>query len=133
DSKKTLVLSEGLLVYLTPEQVGALAIDLHAADSFRWWAIDIVAPQLLARLNKQWAPTLAAGRAVLQFAPEDGTDFFEPYGWREIEYRSTFEEGIRLRRHMRGAWFYRLIGKLSGSKGREKMRRIGGIALLERT
>ena len=83
------------------------------------------------RLNKQWAPTLAAGRAVLQFAPESGTRFFEPYGWREIEYRSTFEEGIRLRRHMRGAWFYRLIGRLAGSKGREKMRRIGGIALLE--
>ena len=131
--RSTLVLSEGLLVYLTPEQVGALAVDLHAPESFRWWAIDIVAPQLLARLNKQWAPTLAAGRAVLQFAPENGTGFFETYGWREIDYRSTFEEGIRLRRHMRGAWFYRLIGKLSGSKGREKMRRIGGIALLERT
>jgi len=133
DSKKTLVLSEGLLVYLTPEQVGALAADLHAPESFRWWAIDIVAPQLLVRLNKQWAPTLAVGRAVLQFAPENGTRFFEPYGWRELEYRSTFEEGIRLRRHMRGAWFYRLIGRLAGSKGREKMRRIGGIALLERT
>jgi methyltransferase (TIGR00027 family) len=132
DSKKTLILSEGLLVYLTPEQVGALAVDLHTPASFRWWAIDIVAPQLLARLNKQWAPTLAAGRAVLQFAPENGTHFFEPHGWREIDYRSTFEEGIRLRRHMRGAWFYQLIGKLSGNKGREKMRRIGGIALLER-
>jgi methyltransferase (TIGR00027 family) len=133
ESKKTLVLSEGLLVYLMPGEVAALAADLHAPDSFRWWAIDIVAPQLLVRLNKQWAPTLAAGRAVLQFAPESGTRFFEPYGWREIDYRSTFEEGIRLRRHMRGAWFYRLIGKLAGNKGREKMRRIGGIALLERT
>jgi methyltransferase (TIGR00027 family) len=132
DSKKTLVLSEGLLVYLTPEEVGALATDLHCPESFRWWAIDIVAPKLLRRLNKQWAPTLAAGRAVLQFAPENGTRFFEPFGWREAEYRSTFEEGHRLRRHMRGAWILRLIGKLSGAAGREKMRRIGGIALMER-
>ena len=133
DSKKTLVLSEGLLVYLTAEEVAALAADLHAPGSFRWWAIDIVAPQLLRRLNRQWAPSLAAGRAVLQFAPEDGTRFFEPYGWREKEYRSTFEEGMRLRRHMRGAWIYRLIGRLAGPGGQEKMRRIGGIALLERT
>ena len=133
DSKKTLVLSEGLLVYLTPDEVGALATDLHAPESFRWWAIDIVAPQLLRRLNRQWAPTLAAGRAVLQFAPENGTRFFEPYGWKEAEYRSTFEEGHRLRRHMRGAWIYRLIGKLAGPRGQEKMRRIGGIALLARS
>lgn len=133
ESRRTLVVSEGLLVYLTPGQVGALATDLHSPASFQWWAIDIVAPQLLRRLNKQWAPTLAAGRAVLQFAPEDGTRSFEAFGWKEIEYRSTFEEGVRLRRLMRGAWVYRLIGRLSGSAGREKMRRIGGIALLERT
>ncbi len=133
NSTKTLVLSEGLLVYLTPDEVGALATDLRTPESFRWWAIDIVAPRLLRRLNKQWAPSLASGRAVLQFAPENGTRFFEPYGWREAEYRSTFEEGLRLHRHMRGAWIYRLIGKLAGPRGQEKMRRIGGIALLERT
>ena len=133
DSKKTLVLSEGLLVYLTPDEVAALAADLHTPESFRWWAIDIVAPQLLRRLNKQWSTTLAAGRAVLQFAPENGTRFFEPFGWKEIEYRSTFEEGHRLDRQMRGAWILRLIGRLASAARREKMRRMGGIALLERT
>ena len=133
DSRKTLILSEGLLVYLTADEVAALATDLHAPESFRWWAIDIVSPPLLRRLNKRWAPTLAAGRAVLQFAPENGTRFFEPLRWKELEYRSTFEEGHRLKRQMRGAWIFRLIGRLSPAASREKMRRIGGIALLERT
>jgi len=96
-SRKTLVLSEGLLVYLTADQVAALATDLHTPESFRWWAIDIVSPPLLRRLNRQWAPTLAAGRAILQFAPENGTRFFEPFGWKETEYRSTFDEGRRLK------------------------------------
>jgi len=132
-SRKTLVLTEGLLVYLTTDQVAALASDVHTPESFRWWAIDIVSPPLLRRLNKRWAPTLAAGRAVLQFAPENGTRFFEPFGWKELEYRSTFEEGHRLKRQMRGAWIFRLIGQLSPAARREKMRRIGGIALLERT
>jgi methyltransferase (TIGR00027 family) len=131
-SRKTLVLSEGLLVYLTADQVAALATDLHTPESFQWWAIDIVSPPLLRRLNKQWAPTLAAGRAILQFAPENGTRFFEPFGWKETEYRSTFDEGRRLKRQMRGAWIFRLIGQLSPAARREKMRRIGGIALLER-
>lgn len=133
DSRKAMVLTEGLLVYLTADEVAALATDLHAPESFRWWAIDIVSPPLLRRLNKQWAPTLAAGRAVLQFAPENGTRFFEPFGWKEIEYHSTFEEGRRLKRQMRGAWILRLIGRLASAARREKMRRMGGIALLERT
>ncbi len=132
-SRKALVLTEGLLVYLTADEVAALASDLHAPESFRWWAIDIVSPPLLRRLNKRWAPTLAAGRAILQFAPENGTRFFEPFGWNEVEYRSTFEEGHRLNRQMRGAWILRLIGRLSSAASREKMRRIGGIALLGRT
>jgi methyltransferase (TIGR00027 family) len=133
DSRKTLVLSEGLLVYLTADEAAALATDLHAPESLRWWAIDIVSPSLLRRLNKRWAPTLAAGRAILQFAPENGTRFFEPFGWKEIEYRSTFEEGHRLKRQMRGAWILRLVGQLSSAASHEKMRRMGGIALLERT
>ena len=42
-----MVLSEGLLIYLTPEQVGTLARDLHAQPSFRWWLTDLASPQLL--------------------------------------------------------------------------------------
>ncbi len=34
-SKRALVVTEGLLIYLTPEQVGALATDLHAQPSFQ--------------------------------------------------------------------------------------------------
>ncbi|MGH7675228.1 MAG: class I SAM-dependent methyltransferase, partial [Gemmatimonadales bacterium] len=36
-----IVLSEGLLVYLAPEDVAALAADLHAQPSFQWWLIDL--------------------------------------------------------------------------------------------
>src|SRR5262249_6350835 len=45
-----LVLTEGLLIYLTREQVGELADDLHAIPEVRWWLTDIASPMLL-----QWA------------------------------------------------------------------------------
>src|SRR5262245_37755713 len=43
-AKKVLVATEGLLVYLTREQAGELADDVHAQPSFRFWLIDIVQP-----------------------------------------------------------------------------------------
>jgi len=43
------------------------------------------------------------------FDVREGTAFFLPHGWREVEYRSTWEEAKRLRRTMRLAWLWRLI------------------------
>src|SRR3989441_1639095 len=40
-ARRVLVISEGLLVYLTPEHVTALANDLATQPAFRWWLIDL--------------------------------------------------------------------------------------------
>src|SRR5258708_3895157 len=45
--KKVLVVTEGLLIYLTREQVGELAHDLSHQPAFYWWVIDIASPRLL--------------------------------------------------------------------------------------
>jgi methyltransferase (TIGR00027 family) len=42
--KRILVVSEGLLVYLSTEDVEALARDLHDQQSFCWWAFDLISP-----------------------------------------------------------------------------------------
>ena len=131
-SRRALVLSEGLLAYLADDEATALARDLHAVPAFRWWRIDLVSPKLLAMLNKRWGASLEAARAPLRFAPPEGTRFFEPAGWREAEFRGTLDEGWRLKRHMRGAWLLRLLGRLAGPEKREEFRRMGGIVLLER-
>src|SRR5207302_1564696 len=51
-ASRALVVTEGLLIYLTAEQAGALAADLHTAPSFRWWIIDIAHPRLLKMMNR---------------------------------------------------------------------------------
>ncbi len=128
-----LVVSEGLLIYLTPEQVAALADDLHAVPSFRWWLLDLATPRLLKMMEKNWGRAVAAGNAPFQFAPAESTRFFEPHGWVEAEFRSTWEEAYRLNRaDVPLAWLWRLLGRLSSAKRREEMRRFSGIALLGR-
>ena len=133
-SRRTLVVSEGLLVYLDAEVVRQLASDLHEPPAFRHWLLDLASPRLLewlARRNMgRWT---AAGGAPMKFGPAEGTAFFGPSGWREVEWRSTGEEGHRLGREMRGAWLWRLLWLVSSARRREAWRRFAGNALLERT
>src|SRR5438552_3291041 len=46
-AKRVLVITEGLLIYLTPEEVGGLAQDLAAPHSFQHWILDLASPGLL--------------------------------------------------------------------------------------
>jgi methyltransferase (TIGR00027 family) len=132
ESKRALVLTEGLLVYLTPDDVADLARALHEARTFQWWLIDIINPRLMQMIQKSWGKQLSAGNAPFRFAPETGTKFFEPYGWRELEWHSSMEEARRLNREMPFMWFWRFIGKLSSKKKQEEFRRMSGFPLLER-
>jgi methyltransferase (TIGR00027 family) len=132
NSKRVLVVSEGLLVYLTPGAVGALATDLHAQGSFRWWLMDIVKPQILKRMEKTWGKRVAEANAPFRFAPEESTEFFRRFGWREREFRSMMEESRRLKREMPLAWLWRFLMRVQPAARREKLRRMGGCALLER-
>lgn len=131
-SRKALVITEGLLVYLTAEQVGSLAEDLHAPPSFHSWVIDLASPQLLKWLQKRWGDTLEKGRAPMQFAPAEGTAFFTRHGWKEAEFRSSWVESKRLKREMPGAWLWNLIARLQSEKRREEGRRMSGVVLFER-
>jgi methyltransferase (TIGR00027 family) len=132
-ARRVLVVSEGLLIYLTPPAVASLAADLTTPASFRWWLIDLASPRLLKMMERTWGRAVAAGNAPFQFAPAEGTAFFPAHGWREAEFRSMWEEALRLKRTMPLAWLWNLVGKLYPKSKRDEFRRMSGIVLLERT
>jgi methyltransferase (TIGR00027 family) len=131
-ARRLLVIAEGLLIYLTPEQVAGLAQDLHAQPSFQWWLVDIAHPRLLKMMEKTWGQTLRAGNAPLRFAPAESTAFFRPHGWEESVFRPMFEESIRLKRTFPMARFWRFVMRFYPRKLREEMKRFSGVALLSR-
>lgn len=132
-SKQVLVVSEGLLIYLSREQVGALAEDLAAPPTFRWWLIDLAGPRILKMMAKTWGRAVAAGNAPFQFAPAEGSRFFDDHSWTEAEFRSMWEEANRLHRaEVPFAWLWRLLGRVSSARRREETRRMSGMVLLRR-
>ena len=128
-----LVITEGLLVYLEPDNVAEMARDLHDTAKAKWWLSDLASPMLLKFLEKKWSPKLRDGNAPFRFGPADGTGFFAPYGWREVEFRSSWDESLRLKRTMPHVWLWNLLRKLQPRGRQEEMRRMSGIMLLEST
>ena len=128
--RNVFVLSEGLITYLTPEQVKGLAKDLHAAGNLRAWAFDMASPLLLKLANRTWAKHMT--RAPLQFAPPSGERFFTGYGWRIAEIRFSLEEGERLNRMPPFGRFARASWRLMPEILRRPFRKMGKFVRLER-
>jgi methyltransferase (TIGR00027 family) len=127
----TLVITEGLLLYLQADNVAALSRELHDDARARWWLTDLASPQLLKMLSRRWAPSQQAGNAPFVFGPAEGSAWFDPHGWRELEWRSSFGESLRIDRTLRGgAWLWRLLDRLQSPARRESGRRMSGILLL---
>src|SRR3989449_3851536 len=95
-AKRALVIAEGLLVYLKPDDVTALAKDLAAQPAFRWWLIDLGSPALQQFLSRTWGNQLRSGNAPMLFFPEEGTAFFAPAGWRSEEHTSELQSRLHL-------------------------------------
>ncbi len=128
--QRALVIAEGLLVYLGPEGVEALAADLRAVPAVEWWLIDLASPKVLTWMERSWGKQVAAGGAPFRFAPAEGTAFFARLGWREEAYRSMGEEAERLGR---APWWWpipKLLGHFTSAKKREEARRMSGCVLL---
>lgn len=131
-ARKMLVITEGLLVYLSDAEVISLAGAIHAMPSARWWLSDIASPMLLEFMRKEWGRAVDLAKAPFKFGPADSAAFFAPLGWREISFRSQMEEARRLGREMSGMWLWRIVGLLMPPRRRAALKKMSGIIVLER-
>ena len=130
EAKNALIVSEGLLAYLTNEQVGGLAEDLAEPAGFRRWVTDLMSPKLRDILMKEIGSKLNEARAPLVFGPEEGPEFFTPQGWKPTDVRSMLHWAAKKNRVN---FLLRLLALFPDSKGRKPSAPWGGVILLEKT
>jgi methyltransferase (TIGR00027 family) len=129
-AKSVFVITEGLLVYLTEDEVIALSQDLAQQASFAWWAVDLVSPRLLRMLQAGMGSQLGGAGAPLKFAPEKGPGFFAQHGWKPVEARSVLHEAARLKRL---PLLRRPLAWLPDTRGTKPNQPWGGVCLLARS
>ena len=133
DAGKMLVLTEGVVPYLTPEEAGSLADDLTALKHVTYWIVDYLSPQMLKRRQRLLNDKMR--NAPFKFTPDDWFAFFAEHGWRCTQMRYLAVESQRLQRPiplrplMKLMWG--IFGLFMSQARRDSVRRASGYALLE--
>lgn len=96
ESKKILVLTEGLLLYLTEENVSSMANELASHKEVLYWVTDMYLAGT-GDLSK-WHKFMEDSNAAFRWGPKNSDTYFERFGWKLIDKRGMIEEGQRLNR-----------------------------------
>src|SRR5678815_318336 len=124
ETKRVLIITEGVLAYLTSADAGELSRDLFAIPSFRYWIQDYYSGG-----TRRWAPRRMRDRlkeSPFKFEEPEWLSFFERHGWKILENRIAAEEAKRLKRPFPVPFPWALMAMLTPAKVKEKWRRSSG-------
>lgn len=97
NAKNVLILTEGVIPYLTEKQVADLSKDLLAQPRFKHWVTEYFHPKAYKYL-KTSVRDLKMKNAPFQFYPEHWFGFFKKLGWGEKETRFSGEIALEFKR-----------------------------------
>jgi methyltransferase (TIGR00027 family) len=118
ETKRALVITEGVVGYLTNEQGAQLSKDIFAVPSFHYWIMDYHSRLRSHRRNRLFKKMLA--KAPLQFDVADPIAFFTSHGWKVQDKIQILDEGDRIGRKMPTLKFpYNVLISLFPKKARE--------------
>jgi len=127
--KRGVVLTEGLLIYLSTEEVAQFAEDLSGVASLERWILDMHSPRLLAMMQRNTGKALEKVGAPFKFGPVEGPEFFRAHGWTPIQVEGLLHTAARFRRPPP---LLRLFAKLFDVRNWKANRPWAGICLLQK-
>ncbi|MGA7792788.1 MAG: SAM-dependent methyltransferase [Candidatus Acidiferrales bacterium] len=132
-AEKMLVLTEGVIPYLSVEQVASLADDLKTLDRACFWVVDYFSPRVVK--YRHGVVRKEMKNAPFKFKPEDWFGFFREHGWRCKEIRYLAEEADRLHRPIQLPLYVKVIlgirGLFASKQRRAAFKKFAGYAMLE--
>lgn len=125
------VLTEGVLPYLTQEQVSELSEDLSHHSSFRYWIGEYLSPKSYQYL-KNPKRMKALKNTPFKFYPDDWMGFFETRGWRLAQEHYYTETSEKVGRPTPMPKFFKVLEFVMGKKWAAPFKRMSGYLLWER-
>ena len=127
EAAKIVVVTEGLLIYLMPDEVCALGRDLAAPPGIGHWIVDMTSPGLVKMMEERTGDALKQAGAPFLFAPTEGPAFFTACGWTPAEVGSLLKTASKLHRL---PLFLRMMAMLPESSGPQGSRPWSAVCVL---
>ncbi|MGE4233027.1 MAG: class I SAM-dependent methyltransferase [Bacteriovoracia bacterium] len=131
-SSNILAITEGVIPYLTQEQVGELADDLCAIGSFRYWITEYFSSEVYKYIRTPRRMKQLKNAPFL-FFPDDWLGFFKTHGWSAREIKYLGEESLRLNRPMPAPWWVVFLKFFISDEKIKKANRFTGYCVFART
>jgi len=126
-SKKTLVITEGVVPYLSNDEAGDLASALHNEKNFDFWITEYYSPEILQFLRTP-KRLKQMEKAPFLFYPSDWFGFFKERGWEQYQTCYFGVESERLGRMApTPGWLQE-----NDHEGKEKVKRFLGYSILKK-
>jgi methyltransferase (TIGR00027 family) len=118
ETRRALIITEGVVGYLTNEQGARLSKDIFAVPNFQYWIMDYNGG--LRRHRRTSVLKKMLTNAPLQFDVDDPISFFTSHGWKVHDNIYLLDEGDRIGRKLPALKFpYNIIVRLFPKKARE--------------
>ncbi len=131
ETKKALVVTEGLIYYLTNDDAAKLSRSIYNVPSFAYWLMDYSAGQLRNhRRSKQLEKKLK--NAPFKFSEKDPVGFFGGHGWQVSENNFLLDEAKRVGRKFPMMFPWNILIWLFRKKIRTQANRTYGYVLFGR-
>ncbi|MCB0414175.1 MAG: class I SAM-dependent methyltransferase [Bdellovibrionales bacterium] len=127
---KTLILTEGVLPYLTENQVGTLAEDLRLYSNFSYWITEYHSRDMYKHLRNR-RKNKEMENSPFQFFPNQWIEFFNNHGWVKKELYFLNEEAKKLNRPFPLPWWAKILHALAPKDELEKLQKMSGFVLWE--
>ncbi len=128
-ANKALVITEGVIPYLTEAEVASLAASLKGSPYIKYWIVDYFATFMYRYLQTRQRRKQMR-HAPFKFFPKDWFGFFTAQGWTRHEIRYLSEESIKLGRAVPMPVWSKILRSLFPLKVPERYNQFSGYAIL---
>lgn len=126
-----IILTEGVIPYLSEESVCSLATAIHKQSNFKLWISEYYAPEMYPRFqNKKFKAML--GESPFKFFPSNWFSFFEGCGWNQKEIAYLYDIAKQNRRKFPLPWWAAIMKLFLGEKMMSGVSKLSAYVVFEK-
>ena len=129
-ARRAVVITEGVIFYLSGAEASALSDDLRAHTAFEWWIQDYRNGGIPKARPASWDRIFKS--APFRFNEEDWFGFFQRRGWKVEDSVTHATEAKRVDRRMPLPFLARALLKFAPREKRERLENSAGVVLFRR-